>query len=753
MLLTRMELSRKLYDIKQLESADFVQKSKVKWAIEGDENSKFFHGLINKKRSQLSIREIFANGDWLTDPKAVEVLDSGVTRAEIREAVWGCGVNKSPGFFDDGFFPNGNKASFITLIPKVIEAKFVTDFRPINLIGSVYKVVTKIIANRLATVISGLVSDSQSAFIVNRQILDGPFILNEVLAWCKRKKKQALIFKDDFAKAYDSVRWNFLLDVLQAFGFGPDWCKWIRGIFTSAMASVLINGSPTFEFPFFCGLKQGDPLAPFLFILVMESLHISVSKSSNEGVYKGLQLHESVAISHLFYADDVVFIGEWSEGNLENLVRILNCFYFASGLKINLQKSHVLGIGIPYEDVRHGASLIGCDVMRTPFKYLGVTVGDFMSRNSTWVNVIQKIQSRLSKWKSKTPFSWRSFDSCKISFSLFALNRALLLKWVWRFLSNDGSLWSQVIKAIYGSSFGTHSVKYSSTWCSILREVQVLWGKGFDFVSHVKKRVGNGQNTKFWLDTWILDSPLSVKFPRLVALDSNKQVSVTSKWAASGFNASFRREIRDGVERQQWTDMLSILGTVILSPSFDRWICDLNGDGTFRVKDIRAILDDMFLPSASEATRWVKYIPIKINVFNWRARLDRLPTRCNLLNRCVVLESSLCPICGSVPEDAQHIFFSASWPNLCFFGSVVGGISIGLSSKLKLMLEGVFDVAWWHIWSFRNQTIFNDVTPRRDVLLDDIISRSFMWVQIIASRNLVPSDPYVVSYESIVEIQ
>nr|GEY84431.1 RNA-directed DNA polymerase, eukaryota, reverse transcriptase zinc-binding domain protein [Tanacetum cinerariifolium] len=105
-------------------------------------------------------------------------------------------------------------------------------------------------------------------------------------------------------------------------------------------------------------------------------------------------------------------------------------------LKINLQKSHVLGVGVPCEDVRHGASLIGCDVMRTPFKYLGVTVGDFMSRNSTWV----------------------------------------------------------------------------------------LSGKGFDFVSHVKKRVGNGQNTKFWLDTWILDSPLSVRFPRLFALDSDKQV-------------------------------------------------------------------------------------------------------------------------------------------------------------------------------------------------------------------------------------
>nr|GFA73502.1 RNA-directed DNA polymerase, eukaryota [Tanacetum cinerariifolium] len=77
-------------------------------------------------------------------------------------------------------------------------------------------------------------------------------------------------------------------------------------------------------------------------------------------------------------------------GLLIPMASVLTTFYLASGLKINLQKSHVLGVGVPYEDVRHGASLIGCDVMRTPFKYLGVTVGDFMSRNSAWVNVIQK---------------------------------------------------------------------------------------------------------------------------------------------------------------------------------------------------------------------------------------------------------------------------------------------------------------------------------------------------------------------------
>ncbi|GKG39852.1 RNA-directed DNA polymerase, eukaryota, partial [Tanacetum coccineum] len=133
-------------------------------------------------------------------------------------------------------------------------------------------VVTKILANRLATVIAGLVSDTQSAFVADRQLLDGP-----VLDWCKRKNKQAMFFKVDFAKAYDSVRWDFLIDVLEAFGFGSTWCNWIRGTFCYAKTSILVNGSPSDEF--------------HLHILVMESLHLSVSRAVDEGVFKGIRLH------------------------------------------------------------------------------------------------------------------------------------------------------------------------------------------------------------------------------------------------------------------------------------------------------------------------------------------------------------------------------------------------------------------------------------------------------------------------------
>nr|GFB00136.1 RNA-directed DNA polymerase, eukaryota [Tanacetum cinerariifolium] len=373
--------------------------------------------------------------------------------------------------------------------------------------------------------------------------------------------------------AYDSIRWDYLLDVLHAFGFGPNWCKWIHGTFTSAMASILVNGSPTAEFPFFRGLKQGDPLAPFLFILVMESLHLSVSRVVSEGVFKGIQLHGSMSICHLFYADDDVFIGEWSDANLVSLVRILNCFYLTPGLKINLQKSQVLGVGVSPNVTNHDASLIGCGVKRTPFRYLGVSVDVQMLRNSAWANTIQKLYSRLSRWKVKT-------------------------------LSVGGRL--TLLKSVLGAS-PLYNLSIYKAPKGVLHDMESIRITFFNGADLSERKI-----------TW-------VAWEKVLASKKNedKEDSVASKLGSSSVDSSFRRPVRDGIERQQWSDLSSLLESVILSPSKDRWFCDLNREGAFRVKDVRSIIDDIFLPSSEVATRWAKYMPIKINIFMWRARLDR----------------------------------------------------------------------------------------------------------------------------------
>ncbi|GJW43819.1 retrovirus-related pol polyprotein from transposon TNT 1-94 [Tanacetum coccineum] len=329
----------------------------------------------------LAIRRVLVDGDWIVNPSMVknEFLKHFANRFappitsirfgiveqinllapdgftfEFYRKYWNLidhdVVAAVTSFFSTGIFPPGCNSSFIALIPKSQEAKMVKDFRHISLIGSMYKIITKILANHLSLIISELVSDVQSAFVSNRQILDGPFILNELLSWCKHKNTKALIFKIDFEKAFDS----------------------------------------------------GDPLSPFLFILIMESLHLSFNNVVNAGLYNCIRIDDSLSLSHLFYADDVIFVGKWNLLYLSTIVNVLKWFYLASSLKINLHKSKLMGIGIPLDVVASVARSVGCSTLHTPFKYLRVKVGGIMSRLSFWDDVVAKLSSRLSKWKLKT---------------------------------------------------------------------------------------------------------------------------------------------------------------------------------------------------------------------------------------------------------------------------------------------------------------------------------------------------------------
>ncbi|GKC66249.1 putative RNA-directed DNA polymerase, eukaryota, reverse transcriptase zinc-binding domain protein, partial [Tanacetum coccineum] len=154
-----------------------------------------------------------------------------------------------------------------------------------------------------------------------------------------------LIFKVDFEKAFDSLSWKYLNFVLHSLNFGSKWRSWIRACLHSSRASILINGNPTFEFSIKRGLRQGDPLSPFLFILVMEGLHYALSNAVSSGLIRGIKLGSSdITLSHLFYADDVVITTDWNSHDIDNIIRVLHVFYLASGLRINIHKSNIYGI-------------------------------------------------------------------------------------------------------------------------------------------------------------------------------------------------------------------------------------------------------------------------------------------------------------------------------------------------------------------------------------------------------------------------
>ncbi|GKD67604.1 RNA-directed DNA polymerase, eukaryota, partial [Tanacetum coccineum] len=131
-----------------------------------------------------------------------------------------------------------------------------------------------------------------------------------------------------------------------------------------------------------------DPLSPYLFILVMKSLHLSFNNIINADLFKGIRFDDSLTLSHLFYADDAVFIGKWDRANILTIVRMLKCFFLASGLQINILKSKLMGIGVSNEEVLAAANIIGCSTFSTPFSYLGVKVGMSPSRRKAWDEII-----------------------------------------------------------------------------------------------------------------------------------------------------------------------------------------------------------------------------------------------------------------------------------------------------------------------------------------------------------------------------
>ncbi|GKC85126.1 hypothetical protein Tco_1140843 [Tanacetum coccineum] len=298
---------------------------------------------------------------------------------------------------------------------------------------------------------------------------------------------------------------------------------------------------------------------------------------------------------------------------------------------------------------------IGCSTFTAPFKYLGVFFVDNMSRIALWDDIIFKVSNRLSKWKLKTlsiggrltllksvlssiPLYHMSIFKAPIGVlnKLEAIRRNFFngvdgsknkIAWI------DTSWWSRFIQAVHGNhgAFGSRMVSSKgSPWLDIIRDLSTLKSKGIDLMNFMRKKIGNGHNTSFWNDPWLDGEILKSSFHRAFALETCNSMSVASKLNHPSLTHSFRRLPRGGVEEDQVSLLSQRINDVVLPDSNDRWTWNLEGSGLFSVKYARRVIDDTLLPSAGVPTRWIKIIPIKVNILAWRVCLDKIPTRFNL---------------------------------------------------------------------------------------------------------------------------
>jgi hypothetical protein len=246
-----------------------------------------------------------------------------------------------------------------------------------------------------------VISKVQSAFLPHRQILDGVLVVNELLDLAKRRKDKCLFFKVDFERAYDTVNWNFVEYMMVRMGFGEGWRRWIRACIFQSSMSVLVNGSPTEDFIVGKGLRQGDPLSPFLFLIVAEGLTGLMGKAVENNVFHGYKVSNSILFHTLQFADDTIIMGEDNWENLWTIKTVLRSFEIVSGLKVNFHKSKLYGINLDDSFLSASSSFLHCEVDSIPFLFLGIPMGANPRRKGTWAPIIDAMRKRLSVWNGR----------------------------------------------------------------------------------------------------------------------------------------------------------------------------------------------------------------------------------------------------------------------------------------------------------------------------------------------------------------
>ncbi|GKV22123.1 hypothetical protein SLEP1_g32015 [Rubroshorea leprosula] len=510
------------------------QKSRQKWLQEGDANSKFFHGCIAKRRKSNGIDGIMKNNVWIGEVSEVKKFIKEYYELKFQEDEW----SRPSLEFNELKQLSSEENNWLT-------AQFTEE---------------EIKEAILRKVMASIISQNQSAFVGRRHIADGIVIANEVIHEAKKRKRPTLIFKADFEKAYDSVNWNFLDLMMEKLGFCLKWIRWIKECLSTSLVSVLVNGSPTEEFSMKKGLRQGDPLAPFLFLLVVEALNGLILKAKEEDMYSGVAVGtEGMEVTHLQFADDSIFFCEASDENIKTIKGILHTFELVSRLKVNFFKSALYGINVKSEEINEWAESLNCVEGTIPFKYLGIPVGANSRNLSAWTPVVDCLRRKLSNWKCESlsfggrivllnavlsrgdrKIAWVSWEKVCNSRKngglgvkdLDRFNMALLGKWRWRLVVEKEALWNRVVEAKYGfhrrRDWEGREVKMNSSyWWKALWKLDEERGSNEGWVyKGVVKTVGEGNDTLFWNEKWCGDVPFREKFNRLFRLAEDKDALV-----------------------------------------------------------------------------------------------------------------------------------------------------------------------------------------------------------------------------------
>ncbi|RVW45049.1 rRNA-processing protein UTP23-like [Vitis vinifera] len=463
------------------------------------------------------------------------------------------------GFFERGKFVRSLNNTFLVLIPTKGGAEDLSDFRPISLVGSLYKLLAKVLANRLKKVVGKVVSSTQSAFVEGRQILDAALIANE------------------------STR----------------------------------------------GLRQGDPLSPYLFVLGMEALSSLINRAVRGGFLSGCRIRGregvEIQVSHLLFADDTLVFCEDSQEQLAFLSWLLMWFEANSSLRINLNKSEILPVG-RVENAELLVAELGCKVGYLPYTYLGIPLGASHKSMRAWDGVEERMRKRLALWK-------RQFISKGGRITLIRSTLASMPIYLMSLLPKSGPSCANGVGVLRmrGTPIGSILLVQSLG----LKEAggvpeglgrDMGWGFGRKLVRKVYccstmflSRWGMAKRVRFWKDIWCGNIPLCEAFPSLYDLSVSKDAWVADCWDSmgeeGGWTPRFFRPFNDWEMEEVERFLSTIQGKRLNADVEDRMVWKETKNEIFTVMSLYNSLDQSCAVLFPWKIIWSPYVPTNVGFF------------------------------------------------------------------------------------------------------------------------------------------
>lgn len=306
-------------------------------------------------------------------------------------------------FFTSAFLPAATNTTILTLVLKRQGATAITDYRPISCCNTLYKVISKLLVHRLKQILPTLILPNQTAFVQGRLLVENTVLAAEIVdGYHRNKGPKRMVLKVDITKAFDTISWEFVFSCLSAIDVPPLYIRWLQACVCTPSFCIGYNGTVQGYFKSKRGLRQGDPLSPYLFVIAMNCLSILLDRAAQQGVFGYHHKCGDARLTHLCFADDLLIFTDGLAQSLKGVLEVLRSFEEKSGLGISLSKTSFFTCGLAQQEIEVLKQETGQSHGTLPIRCLGVPL---CTRKLTMANcepLIQSVKNKLSSWSARS---------------------------------------------------------------------------------------------------------------------------------------------------------------------------------------------------------------------------------------------------------------------------------------------------------------------------------------------------------------